>query len=137
MKYDEWAPGKYMYGVGLQACHMPFYIPKEIIDNEANPPVRPPYPEDEYSDIPDKIEDYIGSTGKSSFKLLLKHKWLGDSYIRHYYGCIRSIDRDIGRLMDYVDSSFRRWFVLLTSDHGYHLLDKGRMTKFTLWRAAT
>lgn len=107
------------------------------MEDEPDPPIRPPFPPNDYNDIPNNIDDFIGGESLDSAEILLNSKALGDSFVRHYYGCVRSIDVSVGRLMEYVYNSDKKWFVMLTSDHGYHLLDKGRMTKFTLWRAAT
>ena len=61
----------------------------------------------------------------------------GDRYLRHYYGCIETVDQAVGRVMKAVEQSAKEWVVIFTSDHGFHVLDKERMSKYTLWPMST
>lgn len=47
------------------------------------------------------------------------------------------VDIMVGRLMKFVNNSPDPWFVVFTSDHGYHIMDKLRLSKYTLWTQAT
>ena len=60
-----------------------------------------------------------------------------DRYLRHYYGCIATEDALVGRVMQAVEKSLKDWVVIFTSDHGFHLLDKERTSKYTLWPMVT
>ena len=43
----------------------------------------------------------------------------------------------MGRVMEAVEKSAKNWVVIFTSDHGFHLLDKERTSKYTVWPMTT
>ena len=55
--------------------------------------------------------------------------------VRNYFSAYSHVDSQIGRVWDALQASghAKDTIVLLFSDHGYHLGDKNRMRKFTLW----
>lgn len=136
MEANRLAGKKGFYAMGFTACHTPVYVPSEIMADIGFTPPRPPVPANDFNDIP-----FAGSLFGQSSKFnaeTTKADWpLYTSYIRHYYGCIRLVDELVGKLMTYVEESDEEFVVVFTSDHGFHLIDKLRMAKFTLWSAVT
>ncbi|MFM8284032.1 MAG: sulfatase [Planctomycetaceae bacterium] len=59
--------------------------------------------------------------------------------VRSYLACTRFVDAQIGRLLAALDASGRRddFVVVLWSDHGWHLGEKGITGKNSLWDEAT
>jgi arylsulfatase A-like enzyme len=59
--------------------------------------------------------------------------------VRHYQAAATFADAQIGRLIDALESTprSRTTVVVLWSDHGYQLGEKGAWEKFTLWEKAT
>ena len=55
--------------------------------------------------------------------------------VRNYFSAYSHVDSHIGRVWDALQASphARNTIVVFTSDHGFHLGDKNRMRKFTLW----
>lgn len=55
--------------------------------------------------------------------------------VRNYFSAYSHVDSHIGRVWDALQASPHKQNTILifTSDHGYHLGDKNRMRKFTLW----
>lgn len=55
--------------------------------------------------------------------------------VRNYFSAYSHVDYQIGRVWDALQASdhARDTVVILMSDHGFHLGDKNRMRKFTLW----
>lgn len=127
---------KGFYALGFTACHTPLYIPKEIMDNVSSSPAFPPNPADDFDDIPGPGK-LFGRSSETNVNLFKANPSLYTSFIRHYYGCIRLVDQMVGQIMDYVDNSPEEFIVIFTSDHGFHLVDKNRAAKFTLWSAVT
>ena len=58
--------------------------------------------------------------------------------IRNYFLAFSHVDFHIGRVWKAVQQSdhARNTVFALFSDHGYHMGDKGRFRKFTLWKEA-
>lgn len=55
--------------------------------------------------------------------------------IRNYFSAFSHVDYQIGRIWKALQASphAKNTIVIITSDHGYHLGDKNRIRKFTLW----
>ena len=55
--------------------------------------------------------------------------------VRNYFSAYSHVDYQIGRVWDALQASehARDTVVILMSDHGFHLGDKNRMRKYTLW----
>lgn len=58
-------------------------------------------------------------------------KWAYQLYIKDYLRCIRSVDDNVGRLLDYLDSEglAKNTIVIYTSDQGFFLGDHGWFDK--------
>ena len=59
--------------------------------------------------------------------------------IRNYFSAFSHVDYQIGRVWDALKASPHadNTVVVIFSDHGYHMGDKNRFRKFTLWEEAT
>jgi arylsulfatase A-like enzyme len=59
--------------------------------------------------------------------------------VRQYLASITFADRQVGKLLDALDASPRaaETVIVLWSDHGWHLGEKGHWHKRTLWEVAT
>jgi hypothetical protein len=71
-------------------------------------------------------------------------KWLRENnqwrnLVRSYLACTSFVDAQVGRLLDALDESglADNTIVVLWSDHGYHLGEKGITGKNTLWERST
>lgn len=71
-------------------------------------------------------------------------RWVRDNgqwrnLVRSYLACVSFIDDQVGRLLDALDASPHadRTLIVLWSDHGYHLGEKGITGKNTLWERST
>ncbi len=54
-------------------------------------------------------------------------KWKYQKYIKDYLACVRSVDDNIGRLLDYLDETglAENTIVVYTADQGFYLGDHG------------
>ncbi|WP_371170584.1 sulfatase-like hydrolase/transferase [Aliiroseovarius sp. 2305UL8-7] len=125
--YDDDRP--FYREVGFHHPHIPLKTPavfKEIYDVENF--TQPPDWDDgfETAEYPDKfmIEN-----------MDLRDKDYWRKSVRNYFSAYSHVDRHIGRVWDALQSSphAKDTIFIFTSDHGYHLGDKNRMRKFTLW----
>jgi arylsulfatase A-like enzyme len=59
--------------------------------------------------------------------------------VKAYLSCVRWVDEQIGRVLDALDESpyAEDTIIILYADHGYHLGEKQRWSKFSLWERTT
>ena len=148
-RITTWAIGKLaeprkealFLSVGYYRPHIPLFAPQQDFDN--CPPVKDiRLPKIDEQDLND-----IGAAGKKialdpitagTHELVAKHQqW--QSAVLAYLACITYVDRQVGRLMQALDDSSyadNTW-VVLWSDHGWHLGEKQHWGKWTPWRQST
>ena len=127
----------FFLAVGLKKPHMPWAVPKKYFDLFPLASITlPPYLQDDLDDLP-------AAAGKSSLGLK-DHKNMVRSgrwpeAVRAYLASIAFADEQIGRLIDALESSPYRdnTIVVLWGDNGFHLGEKHRWRKFTLWEEGT
>jgi arylsulfatase A-like enzyme len=73
-----------------------------------------------------------------------KHDWMlvDDRWkdaVHSYLACIKWSDEQVGRLLDALDNgpNANNTIIVLFSDHGYHLGETQRWSKFSLWERST
>ena len=120
---------------GIYRPHLPWYVPAAYLEKfPLDEIVLPPYREDDLDDVPAiAVRSQLNSTEI--------HQWLVEEGRLHeavqaYLASISYADAMVGRLLDALDASGRadRTIIVLFGDHGFHLGEKGRWRKFTLWR---
>jgi arylsulfatase A-like enzyme len=127
--------------VGYYRPHIPLFAPQR--DFEEYPPVKEiRLPEVEEHDLND-----LGSEGQKfaldpitagTHSLVVKHdQW--QSAVLAYLACVTYVDRQVGRLMQALDESTyaENTWIILWSDHGWHLGEKQHWGKWTPWRQST
>ena len=59
--------------------------------------------------------------------------------MRAYLACVNWVDEQIGRVLDALEESPHadNTIIILYTDHGYHLGEKQRWSKFSLWERTT
>ena len=133
-------PGKpFFLAVGFYRPHVPFYAPQRIFDDlPVNEVDLPNVKADDWDDIPRIAREVTFN------KAPPPHSWFVDNgawpdAVQAYLACIRWTDEQIGRLLDALDASAlaENTIVALYSDHGFHLGEKDRWTKFSLWERST
>lgn len=98
---------------------------------------------DDYATRTDAIREQKQSVGKDLTKSDLKleppaglegdalKKWKYQRYMQDYLACVQSVDDNVGRLLDYLDTSglAKNTVVIYTSDQGFFLGDHGLYDK--------
>ena len=120
---------------GLYAPHYPHYCPQKYFDLYDPAKIElPPLLSEDLDDLPEKIQKV-----RSNRKRLHFDKLVEMGAYRHamhgYLACISYADAMLGRVLDALDASpyADNTIVVLWSDHGYHLGEKGQWGKHTLW----
>ncbi|WP_228499771.1 sulfatase [Thermogemmata fonticola] len=125
--------------VGFQHPHVPCYAPKKWFDlYPEDRLVLPPVREDDRADLP-RFASYL------HWKLPEpRWKWLQQAgqwkpLVRAYLASVSFVDHQVGRVLQALQQSGQaeRTLVVLWSDHGWHLGEKGITGKNTLWERST
>ncbi|GAA0880249.1 sulfatase [Algoriphagus jejuensis] len=134
-EYDK----PFFMGLGFLRPHVPLYVPQKWFDIHPLSDIKvAPYLSNDLDDIPDvglKIND---------LPMMPSTEWAIESgewkkIIQAYLACVSFVDYEIGRVMDALEEGGHadNTVVVLWSDHGYRLGEKGTFAKHGLWESAT
>jgi len=123
---------------GFYRPHVPFFPPRRVYDSFKDVQL-PRVDEDDWSDLPDAARKVTLSNPK-----IPTHDWMREDgrwqqAVHAYLACVRWTDEQLGRVLDSLDNGphAKNTIVVLFSDHGYHLGEKQRWSKFSLWERTT
>ena len=131
----------FFLGVGFVRPHVPFYVPQKWFDLFPAAKIHlPDVRSDDLEDIP--------ATGRSVHEvpkypqldfLLADENAQFKKCVQAYLACVAFVDHQVGRVLHALESSpyADNTVVVLFSDHGYHLGEKDRVCKHSLWEEAT
>lgn len=134
-QYDQ----PFFMGVGFLRPHVPFYVPQKWFDLHPIEDIEvPPYRADDLEDVPPvalQIND---------LPMMPTTDWAIESgewknIVQAYLACISFVDHQVGRVMEALRNSDHadNTVIVLWSDHGYRLGEKGTFAKHALWTSAT
>ena len=129
----------FFMGLGFLRVHVPLYVPQKWFDLYPLDKIEiPPYKSDDLNDIPNvgmQIND---------LPMMPSTEWAKESgewkkIVQAYLACISYVDYELGRVLDALESSkyADNTIIVLWSDHGYRLGEKGTFAKHALWETAT
>jgi len=133
--YDQ----PFFIGLGFLRPHVPFYVPQKWFDLHPIEGIEvAPYQPDDLQDIPPvglKINDL--PMMPSTEWAIENGEW--KNIIQAYLACVSFVDYEIGRVMEALEKSkhAENTIIVLWSDHGYRLGEKGTFAKHALWEPAT
>lgn len=125
----------FFMAVGFVRPHVPWHVPQKWFDAVKITDIKtPPYLQTDMEDIPE--------IGKSIAEVLEmpttewainKNNW--KEMVQAYIACIAFVDAQVGKVIDALENSayHKNTYVVLFSDHGYHLGEKSRFAKHSLW----
>ena len=129
----------FFMAVGFVRPHVPWYVPKKWFDMfDENDIVLPPYLENDFDDIPEISKKLHEISAMPDTEWLIKSgKW--KAMVKSYLACMAFVDDQLGRVLDKLENSDYKnnTIIVLWSDHGYHLGEKGRTAKHSLWERST
>lgn len=128
----------FFMSVGISKPHLPFIVPQEFFDLYNLDSIKVP------DFLMDDLDDIVDKNGNKMFEpqttfLWAKHYGLLKEVTRAYLATVSFADACVGIVLDalaeseYADNTI----VLLWGDHGWHLGEKLRYGKATLWREST
>ena len=131
--------GPFFLAVGFYRPHVPFYAPQRFFDQHPSDQVTlPTVLDDDLDDLPP------AAIALTHNPLPPSHQWFVESKqwkpaVRAYLSCVTFTDAQIGRLLDTLDASpyANNTIIVLLSDHGFHLGEKQRWAKQSLWERST
>ncbi|MFT5469153.1 MAG: arylsulfatase A-like enzyme [Verrucomicrobiales bacterium] len=130
--------GPFFLSVGFYRPHVPFFPPRRVYETFGHVQL-PRVNEEDWRDLPDAARKLTLSNPK-----IPTHEWMRENdrwqlAVHAYLACVQWTDEQLGRVLDALDSSphAENTIVVLFSDHGYHLGEKQRWSKFSLWESTT
>lgn len=128
----------FFLAVGIYRPHDPQYAPSEYFDEHPLdkvevPSIRP----DDLDDIPAIAKRHVSS--ENSYEAMIRRHNALRAATRGYLAAVTFADAMVGRVLralaasQYADNTI----VVLWSDHGYHIGEKQKYHKSTLWEEAT
>lgn len=148
MKAAKWAVGQlqqkhakpFFMGVGFYRPHVPMYAPQKWFDLHPRNAIQLPLVDGKDRD---DISQYaIALTDRNH--VAPTHQWIKqagqwDHAVQSYLASVTFADHCLGLVLDALESSEHsaNTIVVLFSDHGFHLGEKQRWAKRTLWEDGT
>ncbi|WP_139958663.1 sulfatase [Flavicella sediminum] len=127
----------FFMGVGFIKPHLPWYVPKEFFDLYDLDKIKAPIVNEH------DLDDILKANGKPDFQPSGEYKWikkhgLEKEATRAYLANISFVDKCLGIVMDALEKSghAENTIVVIWGDHGWHLGEKLRYLKNTLWSEA-
>ena len=131
--------------VGIFRPHLPWYVPQSYIDmHPLEDIILPVVPENDLDDLPDLPLNSEVFERNAFLPPREIHQWAIDSNkwsegVQAYLASTSFADAMVGRVIEALDKSGRadNTIIILWSDHGWHLGEKHRWRKTTLWEEST
>ena len=131
----------FFLGVGFIRPHVPFYAPPKWLDLFPLVDIKlPPVLMNDLSDVPETSRRMHELPKYPNLDFLRKNE--DEQFrkcVRAYLACIAFVDHQVGRVLDALDQGphAEDTTIILFSDHGYHIGEKDRVSKHSLWEEST
>jgi arylsulfatase A-like enzyme len=144
-KVADWAKNQlekdfdkpFFMAVGFIKPHLPWFVPKEFFDKYKLEDIKAPMVNE------DDLKDILDPDGKQIHKPSGEYKWIKQHGLekeatRAYLANISYVDACLGVILDALEKSRHadNTIVVIWGDHGWHLGEKLRYLKNTLWAEA-
>lgn len=124
--------------LGIYRPHVPWVVPQEYFDRYPLEAIQlPEFQPNDLDDLPQRFRPLAHLEAKfgPGYHEGLVKKGYDKQFIRAYLACVTFADEQIGRLLDAWDASphAKDGYIVLWSDHGYHLGEKEAWSKMKPW----
>ena len=124
--------------LGIYRPHVPWVVPQEYFDRYPLEAVQLPISQpNDLDDLPQRFQRLAHLEAKfgPGYHEGLVEKGYDKQFVRAYLACVTFADEQIGRLLDAWDASphAQDGYIVLWSDHGYNLGEKGAWSKMKPW----
>jgi len=127
-------------GVGFYRPHVPQFAPQKWFDMYPIETIQlPKVKSDDLSDIPSYGINITRLNHVSPLHEWVKENDQWKSIVQSYLACVSFVDAQIGRVLNAYDKGDygNNTYIVLFSDHGFHLGEKERYAKRSLWSDGT
>ncbi len=129
----------FLLAAGFMRPHVPWYVPRQWFELFPLEGVQtPPYDSADWSDLPEVAAQMTHWPMMPEMEWMLQEgRW--QEAVQAYLASVHFVDHQIGRLLDALEGSSytQNTVIVLASDHGYHVGEKGLFQKGTLWKRST
>lgn len=129
----------FFLAVGFLRPHVPWHVPPSWFELHPEERLRmPPYLPDDKEDIPNIAVRVTEVPMMPTTEWALENEqWA--AIVQAYLASVSFVDAQVGRILDALERSpyADNTIVVLFSDHGYHIGEKNRFAKHSLWERAT
>jgi len=130
----------FFLAIGYMRPHVPLHVPQKWFDLYPLDDIKlPDYLENDFDDIPD-----IAKNKLAYLPMMPSTEWAIETnnwkkIMQAYLACVSFVDNEIGKIMTVLNNSQHasNTIVVLWSDHGYRIGEKGTFAKQALWEMAT
>ena len=134
--------GPRFFAIGIYRPHLPWYVPQKYLDMHPLEDIElPSVLENDLDDVPVIAQDLMESSFMPPMEI---HRWTVAANkwregVQAYLASVSFADAMVGQVIDALDRSGRTndTIIVLWSDHGWHLGEKLRWRKQTLWEEST
>ena len=129
----------FFLAAGFLRPHVPWYVPQKWFDlYPIDSIATAPYFKNDLRDVPAISQKVHEVPMMPTTEWTIKTDQL-KAVTQAYLACISFVDHYVGTILNALDSSAYadNTIVVLWSDHGYHLGEKNRFAKHSLWQEAT
>ena len=127
----------FFLSVGFYRPHVPLFVPPKWYDLYDKEKIK--LPNNPMSDLDDLPPNFLGKLNVEPIhkEILEKGDWRG--MVQAYLACISFVDHCVGTVMNALNDgpNKQNTIVVLWSDHGFHLGEKQKWAKRTLWEEST
>lgn len=138
-KLDKDYEKPFFLAVGFVRPHVPWYVPQKWFDMHPIDGVQtPPYKKDDLNDLPAiSLQIHDMPMMPTTDWAIASGEW--KNIVQSYLACVTFVDHYIGEVLNALENSKYKdnTIVVLWSDHGYRLGEKGTFAKHALWQEAT
>ncbi len=130
----------FFMGVGFYRPHVPMYAPQKWFDLHPRDAIQlPEILESDREDLSAYAIDLTNVKHVSPEHAWVKSAGQWEHAVQSYHASVSFVDHCVGQVLDALDASphAKNTIIVLFSDHGFHLGEKGRWAKRTLWEDGT
>lgn len=129
----------FLLAAGFCRPHVPWYVPQKWFDQHPIDGLKmPPCRADDWDDLPSISKRVNVAPAMPAMYWVLETKhW--PAILQSHLASTTFVDHQVGKLLDALDASpfAQNTLIILWTDHGYHLGEKGRFAKQSLWQEAS
>lgn len=129
----------FFMAVGFLRPHVPWYVPQKWFDlHPMDSIITPPYNSDDWNDIPSIVKQIDELTMMPTTEWAIENgEW--KNIVQAYLASVSFVDHYVGEILETLENSkyADNTIVVLWSDHGYRIGEKGTFAKHCLWEEGT